>query len=183
MSLPQERIYTTADIYDLPDGQRAELIDGQIYFMAPPSRRHQEISSQLHGKIWNYISSKNGSCKVYSAPFAVFLNEDDRNYVEPDISVICDPNKLTDRGCKGSPDWIIEIVSPSSRRMDYFIKLFKYRSSGVREYWIVDPDKKQIIAYDFINDDMTSYTFADSVKVGIYEDLVIDFAEITKDLF
>lgn len=183
MSLPQEKLYTTADIYDLPEGQRAELIDGQIYYMAPPNRRHQKISSQLHGKIWNYISSKNGSCEVYSAPFAVFLNEDDRNYVEPDISVICDPEKLTDRGCTGAPDWIIEIVSPSSRRMDYFVKLFKYRSSGVREYWIVDPDKKQIIAYDFINDDMTSYTFADSVKVGIYEDLVIDFAEITKDLF
>lgn len=183
MSLPQEKLYTTADIYDLPEGQRAELIDGQIYYMAPPNRRHQKISSQLHGKIWNYISSKNGSCEVYSAPFAVFLNEDDRNYVEPDISVICDPEKLTDRGCTGAPDWIIEIVSPSSRRMDYFVKLFKYRSSGVREYWIVDPDKKQIIAYDFINDDMNQYTFADSVKVGIYEDLVIDFAEITKDLF
>lgn len=183
MSLPQEKLYTTADIYDLPEGQRAELIDGQIYYMAPPNRRHQKISSQLHGKIWNYISSKNGSCEVYSAPFAVFLNEDDRNYVEPDISVICDPEKLTDRGCMGAPDWIIEIVSPSSRRMDYFVKLFKYRSSGVREYWIVDPDKKQIIAYDFINDDMNQYTFADSVKVGIYEDLVIDFAEITKDLF
>lgn len=142
MSLPQEKLYTTADIYDLPEGQRAELIDGQIYYMAPPNRRHQKISSQLHGKIWNYISSKNGSCEVYSAPFAVFLNEDDRNYVEPDISVICDPEKLTDRGCTGAPDWIIEIVSPSSRRMDYFVKLFKYRSSGVREYWIVDPDKK-----------------------------------------
>lgn len=183
MSLPQERIYTTADIYDLPDGHRAELIDGQIYYMAPPNRRHQKISSQLHGKIWNYISSKNGSCEVYSAPFAVFLNEDDRNYVEPDISVICDPEKLTDRGCTGAPDWIIEIVSPSSRRMDYFVKLFKYRSSGVREYWIVDPDKKQIMVYDFVNNDMRQYTFADSVKVGIYEDFCIDFAEITKDLF
>lgn len=183
MSLPQERIYTTADIYDLPEGQRAELIDGQIYFMAPPSRRHQKISMELSATIRDYIRSHNGSCEVYSAPFAVFLNEDDRNYVEPDISVICDPEKLTDRGCTGAPDWIIEIVSPSSRRMDYFVKLFKYRSSGVREYWIVDPDKKQIIAYDFINDDMNQYTFADSVKVGIYEDLVIDFAEITKDLF
>lgn len=183
MSLPQERIYTTADIYDLPDGQRAELIDGQIYYMAPPSRRHQKISMELSATIRDYIRSHNGSCEVYSAPFAVFLSEDDRNYVEPDISVICDPNKLTDRGCTGAPDWIIEIVSPSSRRMDYFVKLFKYRSSGVREYWIVDPDKKQIIAYNFVNDDMTPYTFTDSVKVGIYEDLCIDFAEITKDLF
>ena len=183
MSLPQEKLYTTADIYDLPEGQRAELIDGQIYYMAPPSRRHQKISMELSATIRDYIRSHNGSCEVYSAPFAVFLNEDDRNYVEPDISVICDPEKLTDRGCTGAPDWIIEIVSPSSRRMDYFVKLFKYRSSGVREYWIVDPDKKQIIAYDFINDDMNQYSFADSVKVGIYEDLVIDFAEITKDLF
>lgn len=183
MSLPQERIYTTADIYDLPDGQRAELIDGQIYYMAPPSRRHQKISMELSATIRDYIHSHNSSCEVYSAPFAVFLNEDDRNYVEPDISVICDPNKLTDRGCTGAPDWIIEIVSPSSRRMDYFVKLFKYRSSGVREYWIVDPDKKQIIVYDFVNDDMRQYTFADSVKVSIYEDFCIDFAEITKDLF
>lgn len=183
MSLPQEKLYTTADIYELPEGQRAELIDGQIYYMAPPSRRHQKISMELSATIRDYIRSHNGACEVYTAPFAVFLNEDDRNYVEPDISVICDPEKLTDRGCTGAPDWIIEIVSPSSRRMDYFVKLFKYRSSGVREYWIVDPDKKQIIAYDFINDDMNQYTFADSVKVGIYEDLVIDFAEITKDLF
>lgn len=183
MSLPQERIYTTADIYDLPDGQRAELIDGQIYYMAPPSRRHQKISMELSATIRDYIRSHNGSCEVYSAPFAVFLSEDDRNYVEPDISVICDPNKLTDRGCTGAPDWIIEIVSPSSRRMDYLTKLLKYSSSGVREYWIVDPDKKQIMVYDFVNNDMRQYTFADSVKVGIYEDFCIDFAEITKDLF
>ncbi len=183
MSLPQERIYTTADIYDLPDGQRAELIDGQIYYMTPPSRRHQKITGKLFTAISHYIDSKGGICEPYIAPFAVFLNEDDRNYVEPDISVICDPNKLTDRGCTGAPDWIIEIVSPSSRRMDYFVKLFKYRSSGVREYWIVDPDKKQIIVYDFVNDDMRQYTFADSVKVGIYEDFCIDFVEITKDLF
>lgn len=182
MPLPQEKLYTTADIYDLQDGQRAELIDGQIYYMAPPSRRHQKIAGKLFSVIFQYIDSKGGICEPYIAPFAVFLSEDDKNYVEPDISVICDPDKLTDRGCTGAPDWIIEIVSPSSRRMDYFVKLFKYRSSGVREYWIVDPEKKQIIAYDFINDDMTSYTFADSVKVGIYEDLVIDFAEITKDL-
>lgn len=70
------------------------------------------------------------------APFAVFLNENNKNYVEPDINVICDKNKLSDRGCEGAPDWVIEIVSPGSRRMDYAIKLFKYRSAGVQEYWI-----------------------------------------------
>ena len=182
MSLPQEKTYTITDIYDLPEGQRAELIDGQIYYMAPPIRRHQEISFQLSRIIGNYIVSQNGSCKVYPAPFAVFLNEDNKNYVEPDISVICDPDKLTDRGCTGAPDWIIEIVSPSSKRMDYFIKLFQYRSAGVREYWIVDPDKQRVIVYDLVNDDMNEYTFSDIIKTNIYDDLSIDFSDITKDL-
>lgn len=180
MPLPksQTQTYTTDYIYALPDGQRAELIDGVIYDMAPPSFRHQKISGSLYAIIYNYIKSKNGSCEVITAPFAVFLNADDKTYVEPDISVICDANKLNDRGCNGSPDWIIEIVSPSSKRMDYFVKLFKYRTAGVREYWIVDPIKNRITVYNFENEDNEDYTFADSVKVGIYEDLEIDFSKL-----
>ena len=170
--------YTTEDIYNLPDGQRAELIDGQIYYMAPPSRRHQDISGELYTDIKTYIRSHNGKCKVYSAPFAVFLNEDDKTYVEPDISVICDSDKLTDQGCKGAPDWIIEIVSPGSRRMDYSIKLFKYRSAGVREYWIVDPAKDRITVWDLRNDNNDEFSFSDKVKAGIYDDLYIDFSTI-----
>ena len=126
----------------------------------------------------NYIKNKGGSCEVDIAPFAVFLNADDKNYVEPDISVICSPEKLTDKGCNGAPDWIIEIVSPGSRRTDYFTKLFKYRTAGVREYWIVDPDKDRITVYTFELEDTAEYTFADSVKAGIYEDLEIDFVTI-----
>lgn len=137
----QEKIYTTKDIYSLPEGERAELIDGQLYMMAPPNTIHQRISHLLAWKIENYIQSKKGKCEVFAAPFAVFLNKDDRNYVEPDISVICDKNKINDKGCDGAPDWIIEIASPSSTRMDYAIKLFKYRTGGVREYWIVNPMK------------------------------------------
>ena len=144
MALPQPKLYTTEDIYALPEGTRAELIDGQLYYMAPPNRRHQKLSGELFIAISNYIKSNNGSCESYIAPFAVFLNADNRNYVEPDISVICDRNKLTDKGCNGAPDWIIEIVSPGSRRTDYFTKLFKYRTAGVREYWIVDPEKNRI---------------------------------------
>lgn len=178
MPLPKEQIYTIDDIYNLPDGTRAELIDGQIYYMAPPSRIHQEIVGTLYRKIANYIESKEGSCKVYIAPFAVFLNENDTNYVEPDISVICDKNKLTDKGCTGAPDWIIEIVSPGSRRMDYSIKLFKYRSTGVREYWIVDPAKNRIMIWNFETDNTDDFTFSDQVKAGIYSDLVIDFSQI-----
>ena len=170
--------YTTEDIYNLPDGQRAELIDGQIYYMAPPSRRHQRIILSLSRQIADYIDAKNGTCEVDIAPFAVFLNEDDKTYVEPDISVICDSDKLTDQGCKGAPDWIIEIVSPGSRRMDYSIKLFKYRSAGVREYWIVDPVKDRITVWDLRNDNNDEFSFSDKVKAGIYDDMYIDFNTI-----
>lgn len=175
-----EKSYTIDDIYGLPEGSRAELVDGQIYYMAPPNRRHQAIARELFSSINSYTKSKGGSCESFFAPFAVFLNENDVNYVEPDISVICDPRKLNDKGCTGAPDWIIEIVSPGSRRMDYFTKLFKYRAVRVREYWIVDPEKNRILVYSFESEDTGDYTFADSVKVGIYDDQLINFSEIAK---
>ena len=114
MSSPKKSNCTIDDIYALPEGERAELINGELYMMAPPGRMHQRISTRLSSVIDQYISDHSGSCEVYSAPFAVFLNADDKNYVEPDISVICDKDKLTDKGCNGAPDWIIEIVSPAS---------------------------------------------------------------------
>lgn len=170
--------HTIDDIYALPTGKRAELIDGKIYYMAPPSRKHQDIAGELFGTIREYIKSNRGSYKPYIAPFAVFLNDDDKNYVEPDISVICDTNKLTDSGCNGAPDWIIEIVSPGSRRMDYYTKLFKYRMAGVREYWIVDPEKRRVTVYDLEHEDVNEYTFEDVVKVNIYPDLSISFPDL-----
>jgi len=178
MALPQEQIYTTEDIYALPDGERAELIDGRIYYMAPPSRKHQRVILSLGRKIADYIDARGGSCEVDIAPFAVFLNADDRNYVEPDISVISNPGKLTEKGCVGAPDWIIEVVSPGSKRMDYMIKLFKYRTAGVREYWVVDPEKKRIMVYNFEVEDTAEYSFADEVKAGIYPDFSIDFSRV-----
>lgn len=104
MALAQEKIYTIDDIYALPDGERAELIDGRIYYMAPPCTKHQRILNYLSTEINFYIRKNGGSCEIFPAPFAVFLNKDDRTYVEPDISVICDPNKLNDKGCIGAPD-------------------------------------------------------------------------------
>lgn len=178
MPLAEQRIYTTEDIYNLPEGQRAELVDGQLYMVAPPSRKHQEIAGELFAVIRDYIRRRKGNCRPYIAPFAVFLNEDNRNYVEPDISVICDKDKLTDRGCNGAPDWVIEVVSVGSQRMDYMIKLFKYRTAGVKEYWIVDPKDQTISVYDFANDNMCKYTFSDVVRVGIYEDFEIDFSSL-----
>ena len=100
MPLPKEHSYTIEDIYALPEGERAELIDGQLYSMAPPSYMHQKLVSEFTQSIGQYIKTHNGSCEVIPAPFAVFLNQDDRTYVEPDISVICDHNKLSDRGCE-----------------------------------------------------------------------------------
>lgn len=178
MPLPKERLFTIEDIYALPEGTRAELIDGRIYDMAPPSRIHQAISMRLSSTIYQYIRQHAGDCMVYTAPFAVFLNEDNSTYVEPDISVICDRNKLNDKGCSGAPDWIIEIVSPASRRMDYSIKLFKYRSAGVREYWIIDPEKNRITVYNLSEDDIHEYSLTDHIPVQIYPDFIIDFNDI-----
>ncbi|MDO5423167.1 MAG: Uma2 family endonuclease [Eubacteriales bacterium] len=180
MAFAQEKIYTIDDIYALPEGTRAELIDGQIYYMAPPSRIHQEISGELHYIIKDYIRQKAGTCKIYSAPFAVFLlNNDETNYVEPDISIVCDRSKLDDKGCHGAPDWIIEIVSPSNPGHDYVTKLSEYNAAGVREYWIVDPTTESITVYFFESNLFAQrYTFSDSVKVHIYDDLEIDFSQM-----
>ncbi|MDE7266790.1 MAG: Uma2 family endonuclease [Lachnospiraceae bacterium] len=172
-ALKQEEVYTIKDIYALPDGERAELIDGKIYYMAPPSWKHQRISGYLYNEIYNYIKENKGECEVLAAPFAVFLNDDDINYVEPDISVICDSSKLDEKGCHGAPDWIIEIVSPSSKPRDYMTKLFKYRTAGVREYWIVDPAKQMISVYAFENDMVEQYNFGEDVPVGIYDGFAI----------
>lgn len=174
MALHQEKVFTIEDIYTLPEGERAELINGHIYYMALPSRIHQRLIHQLERHIGNYIEAKHGNCEVYPAPFAVFLNNDDKNYVEPDISIICDKNKLDDRGCNGAPDWIIEIISPSTQQMDYDIKLFKYRTAGVREYWIVNPMTYIVNVYDFEKrTNSHQYSFNDKIPVCIYEDLNI----------
>ena len=181
MPLPKSNTYTIDDIYALPEGQRVELIDGQIYDMAPPSPMHQELVMELSATLRDYIKKNGGPCKVYPAPFAVFLNEDDRNYVEPDISVICDPSKVDNRGYQGAPDFIIEIVSPSSQRMDYLTKLFKYRTAGVREYWIVNPLQRTVQVYSFEGtEDSTQYSFDDEITVTIYSDLKICVANLLK---
>ena len=103
----KEDIYTIEDIYNFPEGEQAELIDGQIYYMAPPSRKHQKISGEIFASVSEYIRSNKGKCEIYAAPFAVFLDEKSNTYVETDISVICDADKLDDRGCKGAPDRIL----------------------------------------------------------------------------
>ncbi len=147
--------------------------------MAPPRRIHQELVGQFTKAIGQYIDAHGGLCKVYPAPFAVFLNADERNYVEPDISVVCDRDKLDEYGCNGAPDWIIEIASPSDSHRDYGIKLFKYRTAGVREYWIVNPMTRTVTVYDFEDESGTDqYTFDDEISVRIYEDLTLRISSL-----
>ncbi len=171
--------YTIEDIYALPDGQRAELIDGDMYMMSPPGRTHQKLVYQLGRQIGNHIDSNHGECEVYPAPFAVFLNADEHTYVEPDLSIICDKNKLDDRGCNGAPDWVIEVVSPSSKRMDCLVKLLKYRDAGVREYWVVDPAKQAVQAYFFDGeDDFQEFSFDEDIPVRIYDGWTVNIAKL-----
>lgn len=171
--------HTIEDIYALPESTRAELMDGELYMMAAPGMRHQEIVMELSYRIRDHIGKNHGACKIFPSPFAVFLNADDHIYLEPDISVICDQAKITEDGCMGAPDWVIEIVSPGSRSRDYIKKMIKYATAGVREYWIVDDEKKRITVYNFEHDLAEEYSFSDKVKAGIYEGLEIDFSEFS----
>lgn len=179
------KIYTYEDYLKFPEDKIVEIIDGRISAMSPaPSRIHQEIIMELSAEIRNYIKSNKGLCKVYPAPFDVILvneNEDSKeskNIVQPDISVICDKNKLTDKGCTGSPDMIVEVISQYNPRNDYIKKLNLYEQFKVKEYWIVNPMKKNVLVYTLTENgygmpDM--YTFNDKVKVNIYDNLEIDF--------
>lgn len=160
----------------------AELIDGKIYYHAATSRIHQEVLMELAGTILNYIRDRNSPCKIYPAPFAVKLSaEDSTTIVQPDINVICNPEKLTDRGCTGAPDLIIEIVSPDNSSHDYVLKLNKYMTVGVREYWIVNPQVYSVLVYHFEEVDIIpkAFSFRDKIKVNIFKELYIDLNQFT----
>lgn len=169
------KMYTFEDILALPEGEHAELIDGEMFMMASPTRGHQDAVIWLATQIFNYISGKKGKCRVYASGFAVFPKKDNINYVEPDVTVVCDRDKLDKRGCNGAPEWAIEVVSPSSIKMDYERKKKLYQESGVEEYWIVNLEKEQIKVYRFSEDDRErDYSFEETVKVGIYDDMELD---------
>lgn len=173
-------IRTIADIQLLPDGEHAELINGELFMMAPPSVRHQRIIRDLSTRIFDYIKSKNGTCEVLWSPIGVVLTDDGKNYLEPDIIVVCDKSKLNDEYCMGAPDWVIEVVSPSSTTMDYMRKMDEYHKAGVREYWIVDPLQEKTTVYHWndqskqtTQDEMKVYDFGVKIKVEIYEDFYL----------
>lgn len=188
MPLPQEgKKYTYKDYLTWPEDERLEIIDGIAYMQAAPTPLHQEMLMELSKQFAVYLTGK--PCKVYPAPFAVILSqgsekdeEEINNVVEPDIAIVCDLTKMSDKGCHGAPDMIIEIISPSSIKTDRVTKLNKYEKAGVREYWIVEPEQKLVSVFlqqannRFGRPDM--YTEEDRVKVSIFSDLIIDLREV-----
>lgn len=150
MALPAEKArYTFADCLTWEENERIEIINGEAFMMAPPSSIHQEIVAELTRQFGNYLEGKR--CKVYPAPFGVRLFERDGDapedvdtMVEPDLSIVCDRSKIDKHGCKGAPDMVVEILSPSTQRHDRLVKLGLYQRAGVREYWIVNPDDQTV---------------------------------------
>jgi len=168
---------TIEDIYALPDGIRAELIDGKLYYIPTPTRTHQKIAGEMYLAAAAHLKAYSKECEVYIAPFGVYLNGDDSLYVEPDLSIIRDTSLLSERGCMGAPDWIIEVVSAPTRKTDYAVKLNKYRESGVREYWIVDPSLRTVLTYLFDSDknveDADLFSFDAEIPSSLFDGLVI----------
>ncbi len=165
--------YTIDDYLALPDDVRCELIDGELIKMESPTRTHQSIAGFLFYKIYSYIEENGGQCTPYIAPLDVQLDKDDRTMVQPDVMVVCHPEVETEKRLFGAPDFVAEILSPSTRRKDMVVKLHKYMNAGVREYWIIDPDEERVSTYLFGKDDndiaFASFSMQEDIPVGIYE--------------
>ena len=187
MALPAEKErYTFADVLTWGENERIEIIDGEAVMMAPPSRIHQKISVSITSQLYNFLEGK--KCEVYPAPFGVRLFEKDGDIpddvdtmVEPDISVVCDKNKLDKNGCKGAPDLVIEILSPSTVRHDRFVKLGLYQRAGVREYWIVEPETQTVQVYTLENGILQPRAFygaGDVAKVNVLNGCFVELGKV-----
>ena len=176
--------YTLEDYYAIPDERRVELIDGVIYDMAAPSTTHQDLILEIAVVLREFVKKNRGKCKVYISPIDVQLDCDDKTMVQPDVIVICDRDKILNRCLYGAPDFVVEVLSPSSTKQDTAIKLRKYQVAGVREYWIIDPDKKKVIIYDWTKSEIPKvYGFDSKVPVGIFGgECEIDFVEIYEEI-
>lgn len=176
------QLMTLEEYEAAPEEEHIEVFEGVPYAMSAPSIKHQDILGELFFLIKDYIRKNEGNCKPFIAPCDVKMSDEPLTIVQPDLFVVCDKSKLDKNRCNGTPDFIIEIVSPGNTANDYIQKLYYYKHYGAREYWIVDPDKQIITVYDFEKEIYASrYTFDDKIKVGIYNDLYINFAPL-KDL-
>ena len=161
---------TLEDYYALPDDRRAELIDGVIYDMSSPSFVHQSIVASIVIQVGTYINNNKGKCKVLPAPIDVQLDCDEKTMLQPDVVILCDDKKNKNRCIFGPPDFVCEVLSPSTKFRDSVLKLWKYMNAGVREYWMVDTDKKKVICY-FVEqgEEAMEYSLEDDIPVMIYE--------------
>ncbi len=175
---------TLKDYMSLPEGARIELVDGKFYDMAAPTTIHQAFGAEIFYRLKNHVINNNGECMPFIAPTDVQLDCDDRTIVQPDVLVVCDRSRITKERIVGAPDLVVEVISPSRVAVDIFIKMQKYKNAGVREYWMVFPESREVMVYDFERSDVpTCYTFNDSVPVAIWKgECSIDFRKIYSHL-
>lgn len=186
LALPQEYLYTYADLLEWEGDGRYELYDGRPRAMSSPSDIHQEISMALSAQLYNYLKGK--QCKPYAAPFDVRLfaqqgdrPEDTDTVVQPDLMVVCDPEKVDRHGVRGAPDLVIEILSESTRQLDRLVKFSLYQRAGVREYWIVDPANRSVAVHTLEEGayhGAAAYPFDAVVPVGVLEGCQIDLSAV-----
>lgn len=174
--------YTIEDYYALPDEDRVELIDGVFYNMASPISIHQIITGKIYAKLNTYVTDKKGACVPLISPIDVQLDCDNKTIVQPDVLIVCDRSKFQKGIVFGAPDFIVEVLSPSTAKKDMGLKTTKYAEAGVREYWIVDPKRESVVVY-ILNDEgyysVFLYAFHDQVPVYIFNnECKINFQEI-----
>ncbi len=165
--------YTIEDCDALPEDVRTELIDGVIYYISAPTFAHQAIAGYVHAKLFNHITNKGGHCLPVISPIDVELDKDNKTRVQPDVLIVCDRSKVIQRCVYGAPDFILEVLSPSTKRKDMIIKLNKYLTAGVKEYWMIDPEKKKLIVYNLQDQkDLFPeiYEFDQKVAINVLEE-------------
>ena len=177
-ALRKVEYYTVAEWLSWDESVRAEIHDGELVMMAPPLQRHQSILGELLRQVANFLKGK--PCKVFPAPFGVRLSRDEDTAFEPDLVVVCDKSKLNGKICDGAPDMVVEILSPSTARIDRVYKFNKYLEAGVREYWMIDPDDKTLHAFVLKGGEYVAkaYDEADTAPVYVLEGCEISLTDV-----
>lgn len=184
-NIDTQQRYTYQDYLGWPDDVQYELLNGEAVMMTAPSTLHQRVIRELVTQLTIGLRNKKADCEVFPAPFDVRLaaadaaNDQTRNVVQPDISVICDKGKIDDKGCKGAPDWIIEVLSPSTASKDLIHKLRLYERFGVREYWVVHPTDRVVMMWQLGDDGRYGAVLIEETQgtqtSGLFPDLVLEW--------